>query len=153
MVEMGEPEAVEKCIEMLHGVTIFKNRLQLRMSKQEFLSDSGRPFTLDDGSDSFVDFTNSRNNRFLTREQAAKNRFQPPGKVITEQLRNDLIRIVISKMNFFPHFSRCTSTTRRQRCRTKRLRRFWTLAVRPFRRKSFPLRRKVIRAMCLFQRP
>jgi hypothetical protein len=81
MVEMGDPEAVDKCIEMLHGVTVFKNRLQLRPSKQEFLSDSGRPFTLEDGSDSFVDFTSSRNNRFLTREQAAKNRFQPPGKV------------------------------------------------------------------------
>jgi heterogeneous nuclear ribonucleoprotein L len=78
---MRDPEGVEKCIEALDSVNIFKNKIQIKPSKQECLTDMGRAFTLEDGSDSFCDFTRSKHHRYATAQLAAKNRFMPPCKV------------------------------------------------------------------------
>lgn len=53
-----------------------------RFSKQNFLSEVTNPFTLQDHSPSFKEYTGSKNNRFLSPAQASKNRIQPPSKVI-----------------------------------------------------------------------
>ncbi|CAG0921715.1 unnamed protein product [Notodromas monacha] len=82
MVEMGDAEAAAKCIEVLHNVTVLGSQLQLQPSKQEFLTETGRPFDLNDGSKSFVNFENSRNNRFTSPEQASKNRLVAPTKTL-----------------------------------------------------------------------
>lgn len=42
----------------------------------------GQSYELEDGSSSFKDFHGSRNNRFTSPEQAAKNRIQHPSNVL-----------------------------------------------------------------------
>lgn len=42
----------------------------------------GQSYGLEDGSCSYKDFSESRNNRFSTPEQAAKNRIQHPSNVL-----------------------------------------------------------------------
>ena len=46
----------------------------IRFSKQNYIQDVPQPYDLKDGAPSFKDFTNSRNNRFMNPESAAKNR-------------------------------------------------------------------------------
>lgn len=51
------------------------------VSKQQAII-PGQSYQLEDGSTSFKDFHGSRNNRFSTAEQAAKNRIQRPSNVL-----------------------------------------------------------------------
>ena len=51
------------------------------VSKQPALM-PGQSYGLEDGSSSYKDFSESRNNRFSTPEQAAKNRIQHPSNVL-----------------------------------------------------------------------
>ncbi|XP_077965847.1 heterogeneous nuclear ribonucleoprotein L-like [Styela clava] len=82
MVQMGDPASVDRAIQNLSGIRFFGEKLTLGPSKQMFLTDSGQIGELDDKTPSFVDFSNSRNNRFTTTEQAAKNRIQKPAPVL-----------------------------------------------------------------------
>lgn len=51
------------------------------VSKQQAIM-PGQSYGLEDGSCSYKDFSGSRNNRFSTPEQAAKNRIQHPSNVL-----------------------------------------------------------------------
>jgi heterogeneous nuclear ribonucleoprotein L len=51
------------------------------VSKQQAIM-PGQCYELEDGSSSFKDFHGSRNNRFTSPEQAAKNRIQHPSNVL-----------------------------------------------------------------------
>lgn len=51
------------------------------VSKQASIVPS-QSYELADGTDSYKEFTNSRNNRFTNPGQAAKNRIQPPSNVL-----------------------------------------------------------------------
>ncbi len=51
------------------------------VSKQQAIM-PGQSYELEDGSSSFKDFHGSRNNRFSSPEQAAKNRIQHPSNVL-----------------------------------------------------------------------
>lgn len=51
------------------------------VSKQQAIM-PGQSYELEDGSTSFKDFHGSRNNRFTSPEQAAKNRIQHPSNVL-----------------------------------------------------------------------
>lgn len=51
------------------------------VSKQQAIV-PGQCYELEDGSSSFKDFHGSRNNRFASPEQAAKNRIQHPSNVL-----------------------------------------------------------------------
>lgn len=51
------------------------------MSKQQAIV-PGQCYELEDGTSSFKDFHGSRNNRFTSPEQAAKNRIQHPSNVL-----------------------------------------------------------------------
>lgn len=53
----------------------------LSVSKQPAIM-PGQSYGLEDGSCSYKDFSESRNNRFSTPEQAAKNRIQHPSNVL-----------------------------------------------------------------------
>jgi hypothetical protein len=55
--------------------------LPLSVSKQPAIM-PGQSYGLEDGSCSYKDFSESRNNRFSTPEQAAKNRIQHPSNVL-----------------------------------------------------------------------
>lgn len=83
MVQMGDPLAVDRAISGLSGMRFFNEKLVLAPSKQMYLTDtSGSVSQLNDGTPTQVDYNNSRNNRFTTTEQAAKNRIQNPSKVL-----------------------------------------------------------------------
>lgn len=55
--------------------------VSLSVSKQPAIM-PGQSYGLEDGSSSYKDFSESRNNRFSTPEQAAKNRIQHPSNVL-----------------------------------------------------------------------
>ncbi|XP_054152930.1 heterogeneous nuclear ribonucleoprotein L-like isoform X2 [Oppia nitens] len=82
MVQMGDPVAVERCVNALNNVTFFGHKMQLSYSKQAFLNDVQQPFDLNDTTPSFRDFMGNRNNRFTNPEAASKNRISPPAKVL-----------------------------------------------------------------------
>ena len=82
MVQMGDPMAVERCIQSLNNLTFFGKNMQLSYSKQAFLNDVQQPFELTDGTPSFKDFMGNRNNRFTNPEAAGKNRIAPSAKVL-----------------------------------------------------------------------
>ena len=82
MVQMGDSLAVERVIANLNNVTFFDSKMQLGFSKQAFLADVQQPYELPDGSASFMDFMGNKNNRFINPEMAAKNRIQPPSKIL-----------------------------------------------------------------------
>ena len=82
MVQMGDSLAVERVVTNLNNVTFFESKMQLGFSKQAFLADVQQPYELPDGSPSFMDFMGNKNNRFINPEMAAKNRIQPPSKIL-----------------------------------------------------------------------
>ena len=82
MVQMGDNLAVERLVTNLNNVTFFDSKMQLGFSKQAFLADVQQPYDLPDGTPSFMDFMGNKNNRFINPEMAAKNRIQPPSKIL-----------------------------------------------------------------------
>ncbi|KAG9278569.1 heterogeneous nuclear ribonucleoprotein L2 isoform X1 [Astyanax mexicanus] len=81
MVEMGDCYAVDRAICHLNNHFLFNQKLNVCVSKQQAIM-PGQSYELDDGSNSFKDFHGSRNNRFTSPEQAAKNRIQHPSNVL-----------------------------------------------------------------------
>uniref|UniRef100_A0A8C5HK40 Heterogeneous nuclear ribonucleoprotein L-like n=1 Tax=Gouania willdenowi TaxID=441366 RepID=A0A8C5HK40_GOUWI len=81
MVEMGDCYAVDRAITHLNNTFLFGQKLNLCVSKQQAIV-PGQCYELDDGTSSFKDFHGSRNNRFTSPEQAAKNRIQHPSNVL-----------------------------------------------------------------------
>lgn len=82
MVQMGDVAALDRCVGSLNRVSMFGADLQLSYSKQPFLHEVSQPFILPDGSPSFRDFVNSKNNRFNNPDIASKNRILPPSHVL-----------------------------------------------------------------------
>ncbi|XP_066515295.1 heterogeneous nuclear ribonucleoprotein L [Hoplias malabaricus] len=81
MVEMGDCYAVERAITNVNHTMLFNQKLNICVSKQQTII-PGQSYQLEDGSSSFKDFHGSRNNRFTSPEQAAKNRIQRPSNVL-----------------------------------------------------------------------
>jgi len=82
MVQMGDAAACDRVIQYLNNTTAFGSKFQITFSKQSYLNDQHKVGDLKDGTPVFVDFMNSKNNRFTTPEHAAKNRIQPPGSTL-----------------------------------------------------------------------
>ncbi|CAI4228641.1 unnamed protein product [Auanema sp. JU1783] len=82
MVEMGLPEHVTNVMGYLQGVTLFGMTIELKPSFQAGVREVKEPFDMPDGTPSFKDFTNSRNQRFSTAEAALRNRLTVPTRVI-----------------------------------------------------------------------
>lgn len=82
MVQMGDAISVERCIGSLNKIMLFGSELQIQFSRQTFLHDVVNIHTLPDGSPSFKDFINNKNNRFKNPEVACKNRILPPSPVL-----------------------------------------------------------------------
>ena len=78
LVEYELPQQIDSSIEFLENVRIFGNKVQFERSIVDF--DHGRDWILRDQSPNFADFTQNRNNRFLTSEAASKNRLSKPVK-------------------------------------------------------------------------
>ncbi|KAI5092987.1 heterogeneous nuclear ribonucleoprotein L2 isoform X1 [Silurus meridionalis] len=81
MVEMGDCYAVDRAICHLNNYFLFNQKLNVCVSKQQAIM-PGQSYELEDGTSSFKDFHGSRNNRFASPEQAAKNRIQHPSNVL-----------------------------------------------------------------------
>ncbi|KAJ8383651.1 hypothetical protein AAFF_G00216220 [Aldrovandia affinis] len=81
MVEMGDCYAVDRAITHLNNNFLFGQKLNVCVSKQQAIM-PGQSYELEDGSSSFKDFHGTRNNRFTSPEQAAKNRIQHPSNVL-----------------------------------------------------------------------
>ncbi|CAJ1064793.1 heterogeneous nuclear ribonucleoprotein L-like isoform X1 [Xyrichtys novacula] len=81
MVEMGDCYAVDRAITNLNNNFLFGQRINVCVSKQQAIV-PGQCYELEDGTSSFKDFHGSRNNRFTSPEQAAKNRIQHPSNVL-----------------------------------------------------------------------
>ncbi|XP_066513330.1 heterogeneous nuclear ribonucleoprotein L-like isoform X1 [Hoplias malabaricus] len=81
MVEMGDCYAVDRAICHLNNHFLFSQKIVVCVSKQQAIM-PGQSYELEDGSSSFKDFHGSRNNRFTSPEQAAKNRIQHPSNVL-----------------------------------------------------------------------
>ncbi|XP_039626594.1 heterogeneous nuclear ribonucleoprotein L isoform X1 [Erpetoichthys calabaricus] len=81
MVEMGDCFAVDRAITHLNNTFLFGQKLNVCVSKQQAIM-PGQSYELEDGSNSFKDFHGTRNNRFTSPEQAAKNRIQHPSNVL-----------------------------------------------------------------------
>ncbi|XP_055352804.1 heterogeneous nuclear ribonucleoprotein L-like [Paramacrobiotus metropolitanus] len=82
MIQMGDTISMRRAIENLHGITAFGSKIQVTQSRQPSLNDVPNPYTLPDGTPSYKDYSNARNNRFSTPEQAAKNRITAPTKCL-----------------------------------------------------------------------
>ncbi len=82
MVQLGDAASVERSMANLNNVMFFGSKMQVGYSKQAFLTDVQAPYTLSDGTPSFMDFMGSKNNRFMNPEMASKNRIQPPTKIL-----------------------------------------------------------------------
>ncbi|XP_061828279.1 heterogeneous nuclear ribonucleoprotein L-like [Nerophis lumbriciformis] len=81
MVEMSDCYGVDRAITHLNNNFLFGQKLNVCVSKQLAIM-PGQCYELEDGSSSFKDFHGSRNNRFTSPEQAAKNRIQHPSNVL-----------------------------------------------------------------------
>ncbi len=83
MVEMGTPEGVDNVMKNLRDITIFGEQVRFDVSKKHLRIVSTPPeFELADGSSSVKSYYGARDmNRFMTQEQASKNRIIRPSKV------------------------------------------------------------------------
>ncbi|KAM8953663.1 heterogeneous nuclear ribonucleoprotein L isoform 1-T1 [Pelodytes ibericus] len=81
MVEMADGYSVDRALTHLNNNFMFGQKLSVCVSKQQSIV-PGQSYGLEDGSCSFKAFSGSRNNRFTSPEQAAKNRIQQPSNVL-----------------------------------------------------------------------
>ncbi|BHF65106.1 hypothetical protein SprV_0200811500 [Sparganum proliferum] len=82
MVQMHDVASVDRALAFLPTITFAGQTLNGQPSRQTQIMDVPQPHTLPDGTESFKDFTHSRNNRYLQPESAAKNRIYPPSNVL-----------------------------------------------------------------------
>ncbi|KAM9313989.1 heterogeneous nuclear ribonucleoprotein L-like isoform 2-T2 [Pholidichthys leucotaenia] len=80
LVEMGDEYAVDRAVSHLNGVRVFDKKLNVCVSKQQAVIPS-QVFELADGTDSYQDFSVTRNNRFSS-AQSSRNIIQPPAAVL-----------------------------------------------------------------------
>ena len=105
---MGDPNAVDRCCQWLSGVRLYGQVLSLSPSKQLHLIDSSSStYHLADGSNSFVDYSNSRNHRFTSHKMAAMNRLQKPNKVLhyynaPVHFTEDAVKNTCERQNLLP---------------------------------------------------
>lgn len=83
MVQMAGKDSCERVLMMLRDVVVFGKKLAINNSKQSYVSEStSPPFSLPDGSNSFMDFTGSKNNRFGSPDALKKHKVQFPTRII-----------------------------------------------------------------------
>ncbi|XP_074546708.1 heterogeneous nuclear ribonucleoprotein L-like isoform X2 [Halichoeres trimaculatus] len=80
LVEMGDEYAVDRAVTHLNAIKVFGKKLSVCVSKQQAVIPS-QVFELSDGSSSYQDFSQTRNNRFSSR-QSSRNIIQPPAAVL-----------------------------------------------------------------------
>jgi len=82
MAHLDSPQAAKNAIHHLHGHKLLGQTLELNYSRHSYIADYSQGGTLPDGNPCWKDFSQSRNNRFLTAEGTSKNRIISPGKIL-----------------------------------------------------------------------
>jgi heterogeneous nuclear ribonucleoprotein L len=82
MAHLDNPQGAKNAIHHLHGHQLMGSTLELNYSRHSYIADYSQGGTLADGSPCWKDFSQSRNNRFLTPESTSKNRIVAPAKVL-----------------------------------------------------------------------
>ncbi|PAV57005.1 hypothetical protein WR25_01743 isoform C [Diploscapter pachys] len=108
ILEMGRPQETTNVLGYLQGLELFDLKLEFKPSHQEGVHYLREPFMLPDGTPSFRDYTESRNQRFSTPEMISRNRvvyptttlhwYNAPGNMDEEKIR--LVRSFISFIKF-----------------------------------------------------
>lgn len=82
MAHMDSQQGARYAIQYLNGRLLLGQTLELNYSRHSYIADYSQGGTLPDGSPCWKDFSNSRNNRFMTAEGTSKNRIVAPGKIM-----------------------------------------------------------------------
>lgn len=82
MAHMDSPQGARNAIQHLHGHKLLGQNLELNYSRHSYIADYSQGGTLSDGSSCWKDFSQSRNNRFMTAEGTSKNRIVSPGRIM-----------------------------------------------------------------------
>lgn len=107
MAHMDNPVGAKNAIHHLHGHKLLGTLLELNYSRHSYIADYSQGGTLEDGSPCWKDFSNSRNNRFMTAEGTSKNRIVSPGKVLhfynaPPDITNDQLNELFTKVGVAP---------------------------------------------------
>ncbi|CAF3433346.1 unnamed protein product [Rotaria sp. Silwood1] len=82
MVQMNHCENLRQHLKSLNSTFIFGQTFIIVPSRQIEIQPMNRPFPLENGEPSYMEFDNNRNNRYLTSDQAVKNRPVAPSHVL-----------------------------------------------------------------------
>ena len=82
MVEMSDPDAVDRVMSNLRNTHIFGNKLSMERSKKPCVEEIRHPHELHDKSPSYVNYRSCKSHRFDTEARAAKNRIVPPSSTL-----------------------------------------------------------------------
>ncbi|CAF4234149.1 unnamed protein product [Rotaria sp. Silwood2] len=82
MVQMNHCENLRQHLKSLNSTFIFGQTFIIVPSRQIEIQPMTRPFPLENGEPSYMEFDNNRNNRYLTSDQAIKNRPVAPSHVL-----------------------------------------------------------------------
>ncbi|CAF0881271.1 unnamed protein product [Didymodactylos carnosus] len=82
MVQMNNCDNLRQYLRNLNSTYIFGKKIVIVGSRQPQIEPVQRPYELADKEPSYMDFTTNRNNRYLTSEQAQKNRPVAPSNVL-----------------------------------------------------------------------
>ncbi|UJR28544.1 hypothetical protein I4U23_009779 [Adineta vaga] len=82
MVQMNRCENLQQHLKSLSSTFIFGQTFSVYRSRQIEIQPLNRPFPLENGDPSYMEFDTNRNNRYLTNDQAIKNRPVGPSHVL-----------------------------------------------------------------------
>jgi len=82
MVQMNHCENLRQHLKSLNSTFIFGQTFIIVPSRQIEIQPMNRPFPLENGEPSYVEFHTNRNNRYLTSDQAVKNHPVSPSHVL-----------------------------------------------------------------------
>ncbi|CAF1475663.1 unnamed protein product [Adineta steineri] len=82
MVQMSRCESLQQHLKSLNSTFIFGQTFIIVSSRQSEIQPLNRPFPLENGDASYMEYDTSRNNRYLTSDQAVKNRPVAPSHVL-----------------------------------------------------------------------
>lgn len=82
MIQMNHCDNLRQHLKSLNSTFIFGQTFIIVPSRQVEIQPMNRPFPLENGDPSYVEFDTNRNNRYLTHEQAIKNRPVAPSHVL-----------------------------------------------------------------------
>ncbi|CAF0956051.1 unnamed protein product [Brachionus calyciflorus] len=82
MAMMNASDSILNFLQYINNVYIFGRKIHIHVSNQNELKPALKPGELPDGTPSYKDFSNCRNNRYSTNETASKNKPVAPANVL-----------------------------------------------------------------------